>query len=659
MIKRLFILLITLGLAACGGGSSEQPKSTPSSESTTPTQPDTSGESSDEDQIKIVEIGAPTEVNERDTITIQPTVEAQNIENVFYIWEQTDGPLINIPHADKDAQSLEIVVPSIFEDTTLSFKLIVGGDNVPNTITTFDIKVNAYPDLDLERITDENLHDCIYFRNLYYPVPAAVDAHIKVLECEYYDIKSLAGISQIVGLEQLTIRNAKLEDISELINVPTLNTLELEYATADGADTATLITQLEQLSQLSSLTITNLNSTDISCSNINFDKLSRLDTLKLSRCGESETNGVVISDQTLSKLKTLVLKSVQLSDDTDLSKAIALRGLYLSYSNIYDYSFLEALTNLRAFGLEEDTSFDMRVFPAHSKLKYLHFIDVQLTHTNTAAALTNLEHITLVNVEVNSIDFLAGYQKLKIAQLYANTGITSLAPLLHTKELNMLEIVQSNHIDFSVIQEMTSLTYLLTRSGSLGEKSSIDTNWLAGLPNLAFVDIDPEFFDGNAFNGLQTMHQISITANTISSLPNLSTMPLVTKLELEADNQQHNISSLQALGKNEVIRTLKLAGLKDLTDLTGLEQLTSLVSLTLKDLSVSDLSAIAKLEELDFISITGAEELFNVDVFAQLPRLTYLEIHNSKITCEDEEKLRNLDIEIISLRNECVSSKEN
>ncbi|CAM4203655.1 hypothetical protein [Pseudoalteromonas byunsanensis] len=664
MLQKVFVILISLTLMACGGSGGEttqQSHSTNGSQSgsTNDSQDgstnDSQGGSTSNPQIAIKLNDVPTSVDERHHFSITAEIEDQEVNNFNFKWEQTAGPLMLLLDSDTyelaaDTHQITAIAPSLDdnESATVSIKLTVSNSQGIKATTTFDIQVTAYPPLNTEHIADEHLLSCI---NNSHHSTANKDSHLRRLWCDGYKISTLAGLSHFADLRALNLTDASITDISELKNVPTLEELQLLRALSPESDKHVIISQLEQLEQLKELVL----SEQLSYADINFDKLKSLNLIELNYSDKD----VYFSNETLKKLSTLRLYFVDLSPDTQLNSLANIKSLIMYRTNVEDFSFLGHLSDLSLLILGGSTQLDLSNITLSENINLLDLSGFSLTGTDALKPLTNVERMILSFLDIDSVDFLSEYTKLIELEIMGNPDITTFEALRNAQELNRLTISGSVNADYSVIQNLKKLEHLEILSGLADKYISFDTSLLSGLSELRSLTINFDVFDGEKLNNLHDLRNITVIGNSVLSFPSLSQMPNVSQLVLKAKNQQSMLSSLQGLDKNESIRSLQLSGFKDLIDITELANLTTLTELTLGKLPASDLSVLKKLTQLERLIITDHSVFFDIEAITQLSQLTHLEIRNSKITCEDEEKLRNLDNVRVYLANTCVSSKEN
>ncbi len=179
---------------------------------------------------------------ERENITISAVVNDSDGTISSYEWLQTSGTPVLKLISDND--KLSFLTPDIAANETLTFTLTVTDNNSGKTTQTFSLDINAYPTISLSEITDPGLRECL--RN------TSLDTGIKSISCNGFVIASMLDLYLFENLHTLSLINADITDITELVPITTLTALDL-------SDNRKLTLNNGALNQLTSLKSLNLN----------------------------------------------------------------------------------------------------------------------------------------------------------------------------------------------------------------------------------------------------------------------------------------------------------------------------------------------------------------------------------------------------------------
>ena len=262
----------------------------------------------------------------------------------------------------------------------------------------------------------------------------------------------------------------------------------------------------------------------------------------------------------------------------------------------------------------------------------------------TAADMERLERIAANNAGISNLTGLEAATKLARIALHHNT-ISDLSPLSGLTRLNNIEL-RGNRIT--------------------------DVAPLAGLTNVSWLGLeDNEITNLAPLKGLIKLHGIGISSNPVSDVS-----PLASLISLENINAwSTSISDFSALAKLPRLRQIafgddkailalpSLRGLKNLrrliihdssiSNISGVAELTQLEWLELINNRISDISPLANLKNLEHLNL-GGNVIKDVLPLAKLTKLGVLSLENNQIS--DVSPLAGLtNLERLNLRNNAIA----
>ena len=319
-------------------------------------------------------------------------------------------------------------------------------------------------------------------------------AGLQVLSLSNTNVTDLSPIRNLTELLELNLSNTKLDDISALKYSDKLVKLNLNGTPVSDISVLERMTRLEHLeinktlvsdfnmlSALVSLKYLNLGGTQIA-------NLAPLDSLtSLTELNASQT--LVENVSPLSGLKNLAvldLDSTQISYVKAFSTLESLRILHVNYTKISDLSALQGLRNIERIYCDQ-TQVNRALADAFmaSKKGVLVIYDSKdlkgwwdslpiawqkvlrdaaktgsVPTNEELAKITNLDSINVAdNTELKDIEPLQRLQKVQALNLNG-TPISNLAPIQEHKRIKTLDISNTNVQDISIVQHFTALTVL-------------------------------------------------------------------------------------------------------------------------------------------------------------------------------------------------------
>ncbi|MEJ6475412.1 leucine-rich repeat domain-containing protein [Pseudoalteromonas piscicida] len=674
LYKGIVTALLTSTLAACGGGSSSD------KDNTTTDKPDTAA-----NKAPVIAELAPLTAMERDTITVTANASDEDGTVETLQWEQTSGSAVELENNDGDM--LTFRAPDIDETTTLTFKLTATDDKGKSSSQELTVTLNAYEPLSTLTISDDALANCLSDTHK--------DVGIAVVECADYPITTLSGLSGITSLTSISVTNAELTDLAELANIPTLRNLKLDNAFAAveyGANNNNYIEQINALTKLESLSISE-SQEENSNKRVNFSMLdlsgfSQLHTLEVQNYN-SRSEQILLSQLPSDKLTHLTLRAVQIDDQSTLKRFSNLQSVSLTYisdleslsflnampnlteltlervdaadssaieaktnlttlvldkTQIEDFSFLKSFSKLQKLGLGTyggNTDFDIADISNNVELNALSLRNLRVDNASTLSTFTELHSLALEQLSISSLRFLQTMPELTSLELKHLSNINDLGWISFTPSLTELHIRGlDNSVDFSVLSELENMRDLTLHNR--GSQLSLST--LGKMSALEKLTVLVERLTASSDVKFPNVKTLDVSAYHYSNLINLSSFPASESAVLiQRDHyEDQKIMNLDALGSNSNLKSLRLEGFSDVENISQISEFKSLESLYISETQVTDISAVASLPQLKWLTLNNFYAFFRADMLANLSNLESLTILYSAVYCDDQSLLASL-----------------
>ena len=224
--------------------------------------------------------------------------------------------------------------------------------------------------------------------------------------------------------------------------------------------------------------------------------------------------------------------------------------LHANNNPLADISALSTTKNLLVLRLESttpDSSFDVSVIAALTKLNDLGLYGSAISDISAVAGLTKLDHVELGHTSVSDLSPLSGLTSITSLAVY-DSYVTNVAPLASLHNLTQLNLEKNQITDVSPLASLSALVILLFPDNQVTTLPP-----LGGLPALKYLHFDD---------------------NQVADLS-----PVAARPELIHIYAGHNrISDLTPLAGSTGLQILLLAGnsVRDLTPLAGLPGLVQL-----------------------------------------------------------------------------------
>ncbi|MSS28185.1 leucine-rich repeat domain-containing protein [Desulfovibrio sp. PG-178-WT-4] len=292
------------------------------------------------------------------------------------------------------------------------------------------------------------------------------------LELKYCTINDLAPLAKMPNLSELNLYGATVKDFSPLANCEKLK--KLTYYAVKEADFSTL-GALKQIVELNG-GLTKLD-------NIAF--VAELPALRVFDVfAEYVTDYSPLASSKVEKLQIWKMR-VPVGDLGSVGKTKTLKELKLwSVDGATNSAALAELTELQKFTITSEYNkksgdpFDMACAKGWGKLKEMSITGAKIVNAGNMAALTSMEKLTLVKVNVEGEPF-------------------SLSGLAKLSNLNSVRINDSQIADFEALAGCSGLTYVEMK-GSKGISSLAP---LKALPNLKRIIVSKGAFPDAELSG--------------------------------------------------------------------------------------------------------------------------------------------------------------
>lgn len=683
--KGIVTSLLASTLVACGGGSGSDSNDTGSDKPITPT-----------NKAPVIASMAPITAMERDSITAVATVTDEDGAIETLLWEQTAGTTVEL--INDNNETLEFRAPDINEATTLTFKLTATDDKGSASSQELTVNLNAYAPLSSLTISDAALAQCLSDTHQ--------DVGISVVDCTDYPIATLAGLSGISGLSTVSIKNAELDNLEELAQISTLTALKLDNAFAAAQNSSNNDAHLEQISKLNtleSLSIVEAQERNNYSKRLDFSLLdlsgfaqlhtleidnesNQYETIKLSQLPSDKLTRLALRTlniddkntlkrfsnlQSLSltyiydldslsflnsipNLTALTLDNIEAADSTAIETKTNLTTLVLNRTQIEDFSFLEKFSELEKLGLSRyysDAEFDIADISGNTKLTSLSLNNLSVDNAGELSTFTELQSLSLERLNLSSLSFLQAMQKLTSLKLDQLRNVNDLGWLSFTPSLTELYIHElDSSADFSALSELENMRNLTVYS----DYSNFALDTLSKMQALETLNLEVSLFEASNEATLPNLKTLNVKSNRYSNMVNLANFPALESAELLKEYHYSNetkITTLDSLGINTSLKSLKLGGFTELEDITHVSQFENLETLFIDYSQATDISEVASLTKLKSLTLGNFSEFFRADMLASLNTLERLEIKSSAIYCNDQELLKSLDGVTTNLSN--------
>jgi internalin A len=443
---------------------------------------------------------------------------------------------------------------------------------------------------------------------------------LEVLTLYNTHVNSLVPLTGLTNLVELNIRDLATSDFTPIINLVQLEILTLYNVDLYNISGFEALTALEEFSlpcnNLVSIAplsqLTNLQQLWLwDISGLSLAPLSSLLSLEYLRCTNGNGNDLA-SIANLTNLTTLDLSGNQLSDSNiaPLSDLVNLTSLYISSNMITDISALSNLTSLNWFSFYWNSISDLSPLSGLINLETLYAYGNEITDLSPLTQLPNLSYVNLRDNQITYLPQLSGMSNLQILDLRENS-IVAIESGICSQSIEELDLNNNQITDIDNFGEFPSLTTLSLTANQIDSISSS-----LNFPNLEHLYIGSSCLsDINGLSNLTRLRELAISQSQITDITPLSNLtaleaiefyhnqvedisPLSNLLALEYLNLSHNqIHSITPLSNLVSLQYLALDN-NIITDISPLSNLPMLSDLRLGNNHISDIYPLVENEEL-------------------------------------------------------------
>lgn len=272
-----------------------------------------------------------------------------------------------------------------------------------------------------------------------------------------------------------------------------------------------------------------------------------------------------------------------------------------------------------------------------SELKGLTTLAIDGVTLNSAemsaiASLPNLSSLSLVRCNLSSISKLANSVSLRRLDL-SNNPLRDLEPIANMSELEYLNLSNNEVTQLTVLTNAVNLKELDVSHNSINS-----TIALSGCKSLETLHIDNNSLvnlDGlDKLTGLKNLYAAN---NQISSIEHLSTLSQLTELDLS----NNALKELSALNGNKSLSVLSFEN-NQVTELPTFDAKSVLSTINGTRNNISNIDALAKLPQLNYVFMNYNSEITSIDAFSQSLTLVQIDILGTSVT--DVSEFKKLDI---------------
>ena len=375
----------------------------------------------------------------------------------------------------------------------------------------------------------------------------------------------LGGIQCFQNLTSLTLMGRSFKDISDIKALSNIQFLRLENTSVVSIDSFQNLSKIKTLEISNTKTLQSVTGvgemtklTDLNLSNnglVNVGELNKLTNLKTLDLSYNEIK-TFPSINNLVNLETLNISNNIIESYDDLTGLVSLRTLDASFNNICDLSDLSDLTSIRTLDLSNNNlgcvgeglspNFDSLLNSPNLTELYLNDNDLSSIEDLRNKSL-NVKILHLENNRINDLTPIGNYTGIE--QLYVeNNNLTSI-PVLSGME--GLTIIDLNHNNLTGFANLLDIDNLVVANLSFNQITTIP-EMSDALPNLRSINLsENNLIDTSGFEGHQTLQEIILYNNGLSSLTDLSDLPSLIYLGInspvvdgEVINNPENIIAL-------------------------------------------------------------------------------------------------------------------
>ena len=458
--------------------------------------------------------------------------------------------------------------------------------------------------------------------------------NVSELELENEVIDENSHIGDMINLEELTLKDVKLNGLGDLSNLKNLDRMTLTYTLSEEK-----ISEAKFMNSVSGLETLDHDIYFYSNTKINQNIVDGLEKVKLSTLEIKNHSAVDLS--ALKECKKIKLYSDDpITNETiaNISHMAGLQELDLSGDiQVDDYSILNGLQTLDTLGINQNGENPLKLgtMPQLTNIKSLSLYGDKSDCVSDISDLGKmywLEELYIIWQNVPDISVLSNMSALKILKI-PGANVSDISVLSNMPNLEVLDISGTKVSDISVLSNIPTLKQLNLAGTEIADLSVLPQ--LINLKTLSLASMD--LSDASVLSGLKNMESLNLQNSSISDYSFLADLTNIKELNLEGTS----ISNLDAVAGMNDLEKLIISGcrIKDITALEGKEKLTYL---DISETDVDDISALNKSKELVSLDISDTA-VNDFTALKDASKLKTITAENTNIKVKDWFPVRHVD----------------
>lgn len=272
------------------------------------------------------------------------------------------------------------------------------------------------------------------------------------------EVADLSQLPHFIGLKSLKIQNTSLTDLSSLLSLPMLQTLDISGVVVSSANLETI----GQMTQLSRLYLSGCAITDI-------EKLSNLKKLTVLDLSDNAVTDIMPLTQ-MTSLNDLNLSGNKIPSLQPLQYCAKLAVLDLSSCGIQSLEVLAGMPELKEVNASNNAITSIEPLVQCVNLEALNITDNQVSDIGILPSLTKLRIFNGSHNKITRIPQLSNGSQLHTLELSYN-GITAVDGLKIAHNLNFLQLDYNKVTDLSPIENCSNLVQVDVWNNPVTEES--------------------------------------------------------------------------------------------------------------------------------------------------------------------------------------------
>ena len=458
--------------------------------------------------------------------------------------------------------------------------------------------------------------------------------NVSELELENEVIDENSHIGDMINLEELTLKDVKLNGFGDLSNLKKLDRMTLTYTLSEEK-----ISESKFMNSVSGLETLDHDIYFYSNTKINQNIVDGLEKVKLSTLEIKNHSALDLS--TLKECKKIKLYSEDpITNETiaNITHMAGLQELDLSGDiQVDDYSVLNGLQTLDTLSINqnEENPLNLGTMPQLTNIKSLSLYGDKADCVSDISDLGKmywLEELYIIWQTVPDISALSNMSALKILKI-PGANVSDISVLSNMSNLEVLDISGTKVSDISVLSNIQTLEQLNLAGTEIADLSVLPQ--LINLKTLSLASMD--LSDASVLSGLKNLESLNLQNSSISDYSFLADMTNLKELNLEGSS----ISNLDAVAGMNDLEKLNISGcrIKDISALEGKEKLTCL---DISETDVDDISALNMSKELVNLDISGTT-VNDFSPLKDMSKLKSIKAEDTDLRVIDWLPVRNVD----------------